>query len=144
MYPQPLGTSVTVGAAIALAAPAIAVHDFGWVYAIGVLTAAAAMAVSIPLRNIVMLAFGSCALFGYITATVIRYADRTLNVAEILMVIGGLLIGLAVATVRLSRAAKASGPGTGPASAPRAQRPAHPERTEQPVSPDHRVSAGKR
>jgi hypothetical protein len=106
VYPDPLGTSVSVGAAIALIAPAIAVHDRGWLYIIGIATAAAAMAASVPLRNVVLVAFGSCALFAYITAVVLRYADRSLGVPESLVIIGLSLIGLAITTVRLGRAAR--------------------------------------
>src|SRR5215510_3997555 len=47
---------------------------------------------------------GSCALFCYITAVVLRYADRSLGVPASLVIIGLVLIGLAVVTVRLGRA----------------------------------------
>jgi hypothetical protein len=57
------------------------------------------------LKNIVMLAFASCALCGYLTATILRYTDRTLGMAETLMLVGALLIGLALVTVRLARTA---------------------------------------
>jgi hypothetical protein len=106
VYPDPLGTSLAVGATLALAAPAVAVYDRGWLFAIGIATAAAAMAASVPLQNVVMLAFGSCALFAYITAAVLRCADRSLGIAESLVIIGLSLIGLAVVTARLGLAAR--------------------------------------
>jgi hypothetical protein len=77
VYPEPLGTSVAAAAAIALIAPTIAVHDAGWVYAVGIATAVGVMAAGVPMRHVVMVAFGSCALFCYITAVVLRYADRS-------------------------------------------------------------------
>jgi hypothetical protein len=104
LYPQPLGTSVAAGAAIALIAPAIAVHDAGWVYVVGIATAVAVMAAGAPLRNVVIVAFGSLALFCYTTAVIFRYADHSLGVPASLVIIGLVLIGLAVVTVRLGRA----------------------------------------
>lgn len=103
LYPEPLGTSLSVGAVIALLAPAIAIREYGWVYVIGIVTAAAIMAASVPLQNIVLVAFGSCALFGYITAVVLEYADRSIGVPESLVIIGLVLIGLAIVSVRLGR-----------------------------------------
>lgn len=106
LYPEPLGTSISLGAAVALASPAIAVHNYGWVYAIGIATAAVVMAASVPLRNVVLLAFGSCALFGYITAAVITFSHGSLGIAETLMLVGVLLIAMALVTVRLGRVAR--------------------------------------
>jgi hypothetical protein len=103
VYPEPLGTSICLGAAVALASPAIAVHDHGWVYAIGIATAAAVMAASVPLRNVILLAFGSCALFGYITSAVITFSHGSLGIAETLIFVGVLLIGMALLTVQLGR-----------------------------------------
>jgi hypothetical protein len=113
VYPQPLGTSLTVGAAVALLGPAVAVHPYPWVYGIGIVTAAAVMAASIPLKNVVMLAFGSVALFGYLTATVFRFADRTLGAAQTLLIVGGVLICLAAVTVWLGRLTRPPGTTTG-------------------------------
>jgi hypothetical protein len=118
VYPQPLGTSVAAGAALALLAPGIAVHTHPWVYAVGIVTAVAVMASSVPLKNIVMLAFGSVALFSYITGTVFRFAERTLGVAEMLIIVGGVLICLAIVTVWLSRLTRSGDtvPGSHPAN----------------------------
>jgi hypothetical protein len=104
VYPEPLGTSVAAAAAVALIAPAIAVHSAGWVYVVGIATAAAVMAAGVPMRQVVLVAFGSCALFSYITAVVLQYADRSLGAPASLVIIGLVLIGLAVLTVRLGRA----------------------------------------
>ena len=126
VYPQPLGTSVTAGAAVALLGPAVAVHQDAWVYAIGIVTAGAVLAASIPLKNVVMLVFGSCALFGYLTAAVFRFADRTLGGAETLMIAGGLLIFLAAVTVWLGRLTRPPGETTGSGFRP-GRKPAGPE-----------------
>jgi hypothetical protein len=108
LYPDPFGTSIPAGAALALIGPAIAVHDYGWVYAIGIATAIAVMAGSLPLQNVVMVAFGSCALLGYIVAVVLRYADQSIGTPGSLMIIGVTLIGLAIVTIRLGQRATAA------------------------------------
>lgn len=104
LYPEPLGTSICVGAALALIGPAIAIHQTNWAYLVGMVTAAAVMAISVPLRNILLVAFGSCALLGYITAIVLEFADRWVGVPESLVIIGLVLIAIAIVTVRLGRA----------------------------------------
>ncbi|HET7015728.1 MAG TPA: hypothetical protein VFI65_17545 [Streptosporangiaceae bacterium] len=103
LYPEPFGTSVPAGAALALIGPVVAVPNYGWVYAIGIGTAIAVMAASIPLQNVVLVAFGSCALLGYIVAVVLRYADQSIGMPGSLVIIGLTLISLAVVTVRLGR-----------------------------------------
>lgn len=110
-YLEPLGTSIPAGAALALIGPAIAVHSTGWGYTIGIITAAVVMAAGVPLRNVVVVGFGSCALFGYITAVVVRYADKSVGVAGSLIIIGLAFIAVAVVTVRLGRASR--GPADG-------------------------------
>jgi hypothetical protein len=104
LYPEPLGTSISVGAALALIGPTLALHQTDWAYVVGIATAAAVMAVSVPLRNVVLVAFGSCALLGYIAAVVLEYADRWVGVPESLVIIGLVLIAIAIVTVRLGRA----------------------------------------
>lgn len=104
LYPEPLWTSISLGAAFALIGPAIALHQTDWAYAVGIATAAAVMAISVPLRNVVLVAFGSCALLGYVTAIVLEYADRWVGVPESLVIIGLVLIGIAIVSVRLGRA----------------------------------------
>ncbi len=112
VYPQPLGTSVIVGATVALLGPAVAVHQDAWVYVVGIVTAAAVLVASVPLKNVVMLAFGSTALFGYLTAAAFRFFDRSLGGAETLMITGGLLIILAALTVWLGRMTRPAGETT--------------------------------
>ena len=52
------------GAILALIAPGLAAGEHGWVFAIGIATAAAAMTASVPLRNTPLLALGTLAMFG--------------------------------------------------------------------------------
>lgn len=103
-YPEPLGTSITVGAVLALVGPVIALHQTDWAYLVGIVTAVAVMAVSVPLRNVVLMAFGSFGLLGYITAVVVGYAGRWVGVPESLVIIGLALIAIAIVTVRVGRA----------------------------------------
>jgi hypothetical protein len=94
-YPEPLWTSAPLGVLLALVAPGFAVWQHGWVYAIGIGTAAAAMAASIPLRNVLLLAVGTFALIGYATAAVVRYFHATLGLAMTLAISGVLLLAVA-------------------------------------------------
>ncbi len=114
-YAEPLWVSVPSGVILALFAPVLAVGEYGWVYAIGIGTAAAAMAASVPLRNTPLLALGSLAMFGYVTGVVVRYFHESLGVPGALAITGVLILGLAVVTARLMRATrppKPQEPGT--------------------------------
>lgn len=105
-YPEPLWTTVPLGSALALIAPAFAVWDHGWMYAVGIVTAAAAIAASVRLRDIVLLAFGTIALFGYVTAIVVQYFRDALGLAATLAITGFILLALALVTARLRRATR--------------------------------------
>ncbi len=109
VYPEPLGTSMPLGAAAALLAPAILVHDLSWISVAGIATAAAAMAASVPLKNTVILAFGSLALLGYLAFTLTHYAGKTLGAPVTIIVAGLLLVALALLTTRLGRATRPLG-----------------------------------
>jgi hypothetical protein len=118
-YPQPLGTTVPLGVAIALLGPSFAVWDHPWVYAIAIATAATAMAASIPLRNTLLLTAGTLALFGYLTAAVIRDFRGSIGLPATLAICGVLLLALAVAMARVRRGTRprdarrpATAPGT--------------------------------
>ncbi len=100
-YPQPLWTTVPLGTVIALAGPSLAVWDHGWVYALAIATAAAAMAASIAVRSTLLLTAGTLALFGYITAAVVRYFHGSLGLPATLAICGVLLISLAVMIARM-------------------------------------------
>lgn len=113
-YVEPLWVTLPSGIVLALIAPSLAAGEYGWVYAIGIATAAATMAASVPLRNTPLLALGTLAMFGYVTSVVVRYFHESLGVPGALTITGALILGLAVITARLLRAAhppKPKGPG---------------------------------
>lgn len=126
-YIEPMWVSVPLGALLALAVPAFAVGPFGWMYVIAIGTAAAAMAVSVPLQNTVLLGLGTVAMFGYVTSVVVTYFHRSLGAPAALSITGVLILGLAVVTARLMRAthpAKPAGPGTEEPAEPTMETPA--------------------
>jgi hypothetical protein len=136
-YAEPVWVTVPSGVILALIAPSLAAGEYGWVYAIGIATAAAAMAASVPLRNTPLLALGTLAMFGYVTGVVVRYFQQSLGVPGALAITGVLILGLAVITARLLRAAhppkpKQPGAGVPPHTAhppkppePNAEKPSH-------------------
>jgi hypothetical protein len=115
-YVEPMWVAVPLGTLLALVAPALGAGRYGWLYAVAIITAGAVMAVSVPLRNTVLLGLGTVAMFGYVTAVAVRYFRQSLGVPAALSIIGALIIVLAVVTARLMRAtrpAKPPAPGAG-------------------------------
>jgi hypothetical protein len=106
-YAEPIWVTMPCGAILALVAPGLAAGEHGWLYAIGIATAAAAMAASVPLRNTPLLALGTLAMFGYVTPAAIRYFHQFLGVPAALAVTGALILGLAVVSARLMRSMQA-------------------------------------
>jgi hypothetical protein len=104
-YLEPVWVSVPSGVLLSLIVPSIAAGEHGWVYALGIGTAAGAMAASVRLRNTPLLALGSLAMFGYVASVVLQYFHRSLGAPGALAITGVLILGLAVATARLMRAA---------------------------------------
>ena len=117
-YVEPLWVTVPSGVLLALIAPGLAAGEYGWIYAIGIATAAAAMAASVPLRNTPLLALGTLAMFGYVTGVVVRYFHQSLGVPGALAVTGVLILGLAAVTARLIRATRPPKPNEPGAAAP--------------------------
>lgn len=105
-YVGPLWVTIPSGVILALMAPSFAAGHYGWMYAIGIATAAAAMAASVPLRNTPLLALGALTLFGYLTAVAARYLHQSLEGPSALAITGVLVIGLAVVSARPMRAAR--------------------------------------
>ena len=95
-YVGPLWVTIPCGVILALIAPGFAAGHYGWMYVIGIATAAAAMAASVPLRNTPLLALGALAMFGYLTAVAARYLHQSLGGPSALAITGVLIIGLAV------------------------------------------------
>jgi hypothetical protein len=102
-YLEPLWASIPLGVVLALLAPALAVVDHGWLYGLGLVTAAAAMGLAVPLRNTPLLALGTVAMFGYVTALVVRYFGDSLGVPAALAITGAVILVLATVTARLHR-----------------------------------------
>jgi hypothetical protein len=119
-YVEPIWVTIPSGVVLALIAPSFAAGEHGWVYAIGIATAAAAMATSVPLRNTPLLALGTLAMFGYVTSVVVRYFHESLGVPAVLAITGALILGLAVASARLMRATRSPKP-----KEPGAEKPPH-------------------
>lgn len=105
-YIDPLWVSVPLGVLLALIAPSIGLADHGWLHAIGIVTAAVVMAASVPTRNTVLLGVGAVGVFGYVTSMVVRYFGDSLGVPAALSITGAVILGLAVISARLLRAAK--------------------------------------
>ncbi len=129
-YVEPVWVTIGCGVLLALAAPTLAVTDYGWMYAIALATAAAAMAGSVPLRNTPLLGAGTLAMFGYVTAAVVRYFSESLGTPAALAITGVLIIGLAVLSARLMRATRPAKP-----TQPAAEKPAHAIRPPKPREP---------
>jgi hypothetical protein len=117
-YVEPVWVTMPCGAILALYAPSLTVGSQGWVYAIGIATAAAAMAASVPLRNAPLLALGTLAMFGYVASVTVQYFHRSLGVPAALAIAGVLILGLAVVSARLMRAARPPKPGKPDANEP--------------------------
>jgi hypothetical protein len=105
-YLEPLWLVVPLGVMLALVAPSIALTSHGWMYAIAIATAAAAMAASVPLRNTPLLGLGTLAMFGYVTSVVVRYFHDSLGVPAALAITGLLILVLAVVSTALMRATR--------------------------------------
>ncbi len=99
----PMPVAVGLGAAAVLIGPALGIYSAGWLFVPALGTAAAAMAVSIPTRQVPLLAAGTTGLFIYLTWVVVDYFGDSLGVPVALGVCGLLFIGLAVAAGRLRR-----------------------------------------
>ena len=97
--------TIPCGVILALIAPGFAAGHEGWMYVIGIATAAAAMAASVPLRNTPLLALGALAMAGYLTAVAARYLHQSPGGPSALAITGVLVIGLAIVSARLMRAA---------------------------------------
>ena len=104
---------MVLGIVLALLAPSIAVTEYGLARAIGVGTAAAAMAVSVPAHSTWLLAAGTHTTFGYLTSVTVRYFGEPLGVPTALVITGVLVLALAAIGTRLLRMARPAGQGRG-------------------------------
>jgi hypothetical protein len=77
-----------------------------------------------------LLALGALAMFGYVTSAAARYLHDSLGVPSALAITGVLIIGLAVVSARLMRAAHPPEPEQGGA-----EEPSHPALPPEPTEP---------
>ena len=138
-YVGPVWVTIPCGVVLALIAPSFAAGGHGWVYVIGIATAAAAMAAGVPLRNTALLALGALAMFGYLTAVAARYLHQSLGVPSALAITGVLIIGVAVVSARLMRAAHPPKP-----SESGAEEPSHAALPPEPTDPGAEVLSSHR
>jgi hypothetical protein len=130
-YLEPVWLSVSAGALLALIVPSMAAGEHGWVYALGIGTAAGAMAASVRLRNPPWGGRGA--------SVALQYFHRSLGAPGALAITGVLILGLAVVTSRLMRTTHPAKAGEEPdAAAP--QPLAHLPRRREPGAgnPAHR------
>jgi len=127
----PVWVTVPCGVVLALVAPGFAAGGDGWMDALGIATAAAAMAASVRLRNTPLLTLGALAMLGYLTAVAARYLHHSLGVPSALAITGVLITGLAVVNARLTHAAQLPQPGR-----PGAEQPAPAADAPDPTEPD--------
>jgi hypothetical protein len=73
----------------------------GWGHALGLLTAAAMVAASVALGEVVLLAFGTVGAFLFVSETVFRYFGDTLGVPIALFLVGVALVAAALVITRL-------------------------------------------
>lgn len=136
-YPQALSTTVPLGTVIALAGPSFAVWNYPWVYAIGMATAGAAIALSVSPRRPLLRAAGILALFGYLTSAVVRSFHASFELPPTLAIGGVVLLALALVLARGrlgTMRRQAAQPGAGEGAEPEPydtdftdQEPAEPE-----------------
>jgi hypothetical protein len=100
-WAEPVRVSLAFGTALALVAPCFAVWEYGWLYVVAILTAAAAMIASGRLRDKALLVLGTLAAFGYVTWALARYLHQPLGIPAMVAVTGALAVALAAVTARL-------------------------------------------
>jgi len=129
-YVVPQRVSLVIGVIVAVVGLGPSLGQFGWMYAIALATAAAAMAASVRLRNTPLLIVGAIAMLLDLTAVLIRYFGKSLGVPGALAVTGVLIVGLALVAARLMRETRTARPAEPDGTEPS---PAMPQ-SNQPVS----------
>ena len=80
---------------------------------LGLASAAALMAGSVPLRQTPVLFLGAIGMFGFVTAIVIRYFADTIGASAALLLAGLVMIAIALVTARLYRRSPQKGAPSG-------------------------------
>ena len=103
-YPQPLWSTVPLGTAIALLGPPSPSGSTAGCSPSGSGPRPSPWFASASHRRIALLGAGTLALFGYVTAAVVRYFHASLGLPATLAVCGVLLLTLALVMARIRRA----------------------------------------
>ena len=99
----PAAAAMVFGAVVAAYCPVLAADRYQWLLALGIVTGAALMLLSVRTGAVALLAIGTVTVFGYVTGLVLRYFRDQLGVPLALIIIGGTFIGLALLAARLGR-----------------------------------------
>ena len=92
----PAWATVPLGAIVAMWAPGVGAGEYGWLYAVGIVSAAGLMTLSITSRKLPLLGIGGVAAFIYLTSSVVRYFGDTLGVPLALAIVGSVVLVIAV------------------------------------------------
>lgn len=98
----PVWAALPLGAIAAMWAPSVAVDEYGWLYVVALVSAAALITLSITSRKLPLLAIGGVFSFIYLTSSVVRYFGDTLGVPLALAMVGAIVLAIAVAVGRTS------------------------------------------
>ena len=120
---EPMWASMALGLLLALLAPSFGIADHGWMFAVAIATAGVLMAASVPLHNTPLLGVATVAMFAYLTSMLVRYFQDSVGVPAALALAGLLILGLAVVSARLMRAARPPTDEIGEADAGKEERP---------------------
>jgi Predicted membrane protein (DUF2157) len=94
-------SSIAVLAGAQWAAVEIFSHTEGWALALGLASALALQALSVPWRSLVLLAFGSAGVLLFLPQIVDEYLGDAVGGATALLAVGVAILGMAVVVVRL-------------------------------------------
>lgn len=99
---RPLRTGVAAGAAAALLVPFVTSAAFGsgWTLALGLVTAAVLVALSVPLRQTFLLVLGVLGIFLYVPRIIFQYFGETLGAPVSLLLTGIVLVAVALTVAR--------------------------------------------
>jgi hypothetical protein len=106
---RPRTPTMAIGAVVAAYFPVVAAQDHEWLLALGVVTGAALMILSVGTGALPLLAIGTVTVFAYVTGVVMRYFSESLGVPLALVIIGAVFIALALFAARLGRLGRRSG-----------------------------------
>ncbi len=99
---RPQNTAYALGAFAVLIGPQVMrFEDALWPLILGLVTAGLLLAISVTLRNTVMLGFGAAGIFLFVPQIIFEYFEDTIGVPLALFLTGVLLLGAALLVARL-------------------------------------------